>query len=420
MSLSFLLASWTGPGNLSPLLTAARRLARKGHKVRIIGGADIREDTERCGFPFTCWQSVPTYTDRDNTAAAAESSEFQMICEQVLFGPAAAYAADTMKAFRQEPTDALLSHDLLIGPTIAAEAAAIPCALLSPHVSLRPLPGVPPAISGMMPPTNAEERAKLKEFQDHLSDGLNEWLPTLNRARAGFGLDPLGHFFDHYDRVDRVLLAMSPAFDFPADRLPDNVRYIGPLLDPPAWSRPWKAPWSSGPRRPRVLVSFSTTFQGQTEMLQRTISALGDLALDAVVTTGPAMAEEELSAPPNVALVHSAPHDAVMPEVSLVITHGGHGTVTRSLVHGVPLLVVPTGRDQSDNAARVVARGAGLSLTESADKQEIVAAITRLISEPHFAATARRMGERIAPDLESNAVVTEMEAIVMPQLRRSA
>jgi hypothetical protein len=61
-----------------------------------------------------------------------------------------------------------------------------------------------------------------------------------------------------------------------------------------------------------------------------------------------------------------------------------------------------------------------LSLTESADKQEIVAAITRLISEPHFAATARRMGERIAPDLESNAVVTEMEAIVMPQLRRSA
>jgi UDP:flavonoid glycosyltransferase YjiC (YdhE family) len=46
-------------------------------------------------------------------------------------------------------------------------------------------------------------------------------------------------------------------------------------------------------------------------------------------------------------LLPSAPHDAVMKEVSIVVTHGGHGTASRALWHGLPLLVIPMGRDQN-------------------------------------------------------------------------
>jgi hypothetical protein len=36
--------------------------------------------------------------------------------------------------------------------------------------------------------------------------------------------------WDLFDRPERVLLAISQAFDFRADSLPVNVRYVGPLL----------------------------------------------------------------------------------------------------------------------------------------------------------------------------------------------
>jgi hypothetical protein len=39
MSYHFLLASWGTLGNLSPLLTAGRRLRRNGHHIRGDGGS---------------------------------------------------------------------------------------------------------------------------------------------------------------------------------------------------------------------------------------------------------------------------------------------------------------------------------------------------------------------------------------------
>jgi UDP:flavonoid glycosyltransferase YjiC (YdhE family) len=166
---------------------------------------------------------------------------------------------------------------------------------------------------------------------------INSFLPTLNRARAAYGLPPHRHIFSHYDRADRVLIGLSKAFDLPATRLPENLRYVGPLLDMPAWTHPWTAPWSKEFNRPRILVSLSTSFQNQSDLLRRISGALGTMDLDAVVTVGPAMEKETIPAPPNVVIIHSAPHDAVMKEVSLVVTHGGQGTVNRALVnHAAP------------------------------------------------------------------------------------
>jgi UDP:flavonoid glycosyltransferase YjiC (YdhE family) len=165
----------------------------------------------------------------------------------------------------------------------------------------------------------------------------------LNEARASLDLAPADHVLDLFDRPERHLLAISAAFDFPADELPGNMRYIGPLLDSGDWAKPWTAPWPRVAGRPRALVSFSTTDQSQTDALQRTINAIGRIEMDGVATTGPALDPAKLQAPKNITLLPSAPHDAVMREVSLVVTHGGHGTVSRALWRGLPLLVMPMG-----------------------------------------------------------------------------
>src|SRR5437868_2517904 len=109
--------------------------------------------------------------------------------------------------------------------------------MLSPHISIRPLPGVPPAASGLTQPKTPEERAEVAAASDRFADLLNGFLPNLNEGRARLGLTGLDHVMELFDRADRLLLAISQAFDFQADSLPDNVRYVGPLLDEPSWSK---------------------------------------------------------------------------------------------------------------------------------------------------------------------------------------
>src|ERR1700759_5135444 len=113
---------------------------------------------------------------------------------------------------------------------------------------------------------------------------MNEWLPMLNEARATQGLSPLDHVLELFDRPARLLLAISSAFDFPADELPANVSYIGPLLDRSGWSKPWISPWPPGRHRPRALISFSTTNQNQADALQRTVNAVASTGMAGVAT----------------------------------------------------------------------------------------------------------------------------------------
>jgi UDP:flavonoid glycosyltransferase YjiC (YdhE family) len=56
------------------------------------------------------------------------------------------------------------------------------------------------------------------------------------------------------------------------------------------------------------------------------------------------------------------PHAQVIPEVDVVVTHGGMGTTQRALAAGVPLVVVPWGHDQLESGRRVEVCGAGVML----------------------------------------------------------
>jgi UDP:flavonoid glycosyltransferase YjiC (YdhE family) len=104
----------------------------------------------------------------------------------------------------------------------------------------------------------------------------------------------------------------------------------------------------------------------------------------------------------------------------VAVTHGGHGTVMRALANGVPLLCMPLRRDQADNAVRVAARGAGLTLAAAAPAEEIRAALARLLDEDAFRDAARRLGAAVAAEASSPAVVDELEALADARARTAA
>ena len=83
----------------------------------------------------------------------------------------------------------------------------------------------------------------------------------------------------------------------------------------------------------------------------------------------------------------------------------------KSLARGLPIVVMPFGRDQKDNGARVAAAGAGLSLPSTANPARIAGAVRRVLEEPGFRQGAERMAAVIARDVKEDRAVAEMETL---------
>lgn len=416
--MSFLFTTWEGGGSVPPALTAAAKLAARGHRVRVMSDRCNRMEAEAAGARFVPWTRAPSRPDRSRDSDVfrdwevdTPQEQIRRVVDRIMAGPALAYAEDVIEELKLEPADLVVSSELLFGVMAGCEAAGQRFALLTCNVSLFPIPGVPPMGPGLTPAATPEEEAFHREVAEANRAMLDSGLPAVNAARAAFGLPPLATIADQHLAAERLLLGTSEAFDFAPPTLPAHIRYVGPQLEDPAWAEPWRSPWPAEDRRPLVLVAFSTSFQDHVGVLQRIVDAAADLPVRLLVTLGETISPDELVPADNCRLVHSAPHNAVMPEAALVITHGGHGTVTRALMHLKPMIVVPHGRDQNDNAARVTARGAGLRLDADASIEQFRSAIEAVLSEPSFAAAAARLGRQVAEEVERSPVVEELEGL---------
>jgi MGT family glycosyltransferase len=163
-----------------------------------------------------------------------------------------------------------------------------------------------------------------------------------------------------------------------------------------------------------VLVSFSTGFeQRNVEKVQRTLDALAELPVHVVATTGGIVAPNELASPTNAMVLNYAAHDPIIRRAALVVTHGGHGTAMRSLLHGVPMVVIPgLAGDQPYVAAAVQEFGAGLALPGDGSSEAIRTAVHEVLSKPSFRAAARQRAAMLAGvDGAANAA-DEVEALL--------
>src|SRR5690606_3557947 len=107
---------------------------------------------------------------------------------------------------------------------------------------------------------------------------------------------------------------------------------------------------------------------------------LGRLRVQGLVTTGHAVDPDQIRAPSGVQVVRSAPHRSVLAHADVLVTHGGHGTLMKGLAAGVPIVCIPIGRDQPDNAARLVYRGAGVRVSKKAPAAKVAAAVRRVLA----------------------------------------
>jgi UDP:flavonoid glycosyltransferase YjiC (YdhE family) len=91
----------------------------------------------------------------------------------------------------------------------------------------------------------------------------------------------------------------------------------------------------------------------------------------------------------------------------------------RALANGCPLLCLPMGRDQNDNAARVVARGAGIRLTRDAQVPALRTALVKLLEDTSYARSAKTLGQTIAEAEPQDALADALERLVAEKRHRS-
>src|SRR5262245_30958254 len=83
----------------------------------------------------------------------------------------------------------------------------------------------------------------------------------------------------------------------------------------------------------------------------------------------------------------------------------------KALAAGVPMVVLPHGRDQGDTAARMTTRGLASRSREQASPSAISRAVQRVLEHESDRGAARRLGEIIRRDAIENTLIHELEAL---------
>jgi MGT family glycosyltransferase len=153
----------------------------------------------------------------------------------------------------------------------------------------------------------------------------------------------------------------------------------GPLASPPG---------------PLIYLSLGSLGSADVELMQRLIDALGRTDYRVIVSLGPQ--HELLRLADNMTGAEFLPQPAILPQVDLVVTHGGNNTVTECFHNGLPMVVLPLFWDQYDNAQRVAETGFGVRLdTYGFEDRELTDAIDRLLADGELRARSVAVSKRL-------------------------
>lgn len=352
-------ACWDGGGNLPPSLGIGRALRDRGHAVVFTGRPEMVGRVRAAGL-----------ATRELTQAYALLDRFSWHPLARVFGylGSPAVGEEIISVVREEAPDAVVI-DAMFGAALD----------VAPQFNT---------------PTAVVVHTFVRRMYDAWKGNLTR--QSDGRAQSGFAkLPPIEELWGARDLVHANTLAV---LDGAATTPLANLRHGAPVLLEETRAVAPQLPWPANDTRPLVLLSFSTVHEQRSPlMLQRALDALGTLPVRIVATTGDIVDSADLTPPPNAALLRYASHDALLPHVAMILTHGGHGTAMRALRHGVPMVLTPAlADDQPFVGAAVQEWGAGRALPKEPAVDDIVAAVRAVLDGPGYRDAAKRLAPLLA------------------------
>ena len=397
-------------GHLNTLLNIALQMRDDGHDVRfLIPGArghktgiplvdttfSLPETIEQYGLkvevmppqPSMLWSAFRLTRTSGYAEIKLALGLFSMGLEH--------YTRHVLKAIETHQPDVLVSDFAFLAASIAAEVAGLPCV----QVYHSGLPfrgeGIPPFGRGLPIGQRSPMDAQHALEEDQLLSRIDE---RINTARRKIGL-PAQHDVLRTPSSKWLNLVTSvEALEVPRQHLPANTLYIGPCFSKRQGNT---NPFPFDQLRPdaqKIYVSLGTVFNNKPHVFRKVIAGLARPDRQIIVSAGGSYRALMRSPQPDgVMLFKSVPQVDLLPKVDLVIGHGGNNSTNETLAAGKPLIVMPVGGEQMDNARRVEFLGAGLSLDiDTFSPAELNQHVEQVLSDPRFAQTASRLREAVA------------------------
>jgi MGT family glycosyltransferase len=354
--------AYTSPalGHLFPISALLSELSRRGHTIHLRTLSTGEEVGQRLGFATDVIDSRIEAIQHDDWTASNPRAALSL--SVAVFGRRAVYEVpDLTDAVARVRPDGVLVDVNCWGALSAAEAGDVPWTCFSPYTPPLRSPGVPPFGLGLRPLPGVRGRVRDAAVRTVVTTMSIErvMLPPVNRIRANLNLRPVASIDEFLRRAPLMLVASGKPFQYLETDWGDAVHMIGPCVFDPA---PDAVPdWLGSIDRPIVLVTTSSEKQADTMLILTAMAALADEPVH-VVATVPAGQPDEFPTSPGATVCRFVPHGVVLNRAVCAITHGGMGATQKALAHGVPVCVVPFGRDQFEVARRVEVARCGTRL----------------------------------------------------------
>ncbi len=362
------------PGHAFPALALCLRLAAAGEHPVLLTGTEWLDTARGAGIDAVELEGLDPEGGDDDTDAGAKIHQ-----------RAARMAVLNVPVLRKLAPDLIVSDVITACGGMAAELLDLPWVELCPHPLYLPSRGLPPIGSGLAPGTGIRGRLRDSVMRALTARSIKDGERQRAAARVQIGLparDP---------GPTRRLIATLPALEVPRPDWPDEAVVVGPLhFEPTDAILP--VPPGDGPL---IVVAPSTATTGAGGVAELVLEHLvpgRTLPVGSRVVIS-RLGGEDLEVP-DWASVGLGRQDELLTHADLVICGGGHGMLSKTLLAGVPMVVVPGGGDQWELANRVVRQGSARLIRPLA-AEVLVAEVGEVLSTPRYREAARRAGASI-------------------------
>ena len=383
-------------GDVHPLLGIGEAMRLRGHECVVVSAPRFEASARSIGAGFAPLGTAEAY----DAVYAHPDLWHPRRGLRVFFSYAAGLTgetADVVEELHRPGDTVVVSTFQCFGARVARELHGIPLATVLPNPVLlqsvhdpnrNPVGGPPPWLGRWA--VALTYRIINGELSRHARRGINE-------ARAARGLGPPLRDVVAWSRSPDLVLGLWPAlFSAPQPDWPEQARTTGfvPYDGPEA--REWAMPEQVAAHDDWIVFTPGTQMTHGSEYFAAAARAAESLGAPTIFVTRSASVLPD-GLPDNVMHLSYAPFSRLFPRAAAVVHHGGIGTAGRALEAGVPQLIVPSGFDQFDNAARVARGGWGRELDrERLDGHRLASVLEELIDDAETRRRCAHVRERLA------------------------
>ncbi len=376
------------PGHSFPAIALCQRFGEAGDEPILFTGVEWVDAARAAGVDTVELDGLAALDDDLDAGARIHRRAARM-------------AVLNVPALRDLAPDLVVSDVITAGGGMAAELLGIPWIELNPHPLYLPSKGLPPIGSGLASGTGIRGRLRDATMRALTARSWRAGLRQRAAVRVEIGLparDP-GPL--------RRLIATLPALEVPRPDWPAEAVVVGPLHFEPT-DRVLEIPPGSGPV---VVVAPSTASTGTAGLAEVALDCLtpGDTLPPGSRVVVSRLDGADLAVPPW-AVVGRGRQADLLRHADVVICGGGHGMVAKTLLAGVPLVVVPGGGDQWEMANRVLRQGSA-RLIRPLTADALVAAVGDVLSAPGYREAARSAAASVAGVVDPVRVCREALAL---------